>query len=267
MKFLSVILASVIAFCVNGFVKIPEKPSVQPTGKKYFTLSFDDGITQDYKIMEICKKHNFRGITFNINSGLCGESWDWVGDAIGKPGTAHQRLTENEIKAGAYDGFDIAVHGFRHSSVGNFDDNPLGLWFEIERDALKIKRMTGNYPVGMAYAGGDTEFTEASEENIRKYTTIKYARGTTSTYNFDFPADYLEWEPTCSVLDDRLFELAEEFLNDDGENKLFYVWGHGYELDAFEKYETLEKLIVMMSEAEDVVCISNTDFYLLNNGN
>lgn len=265
MRILSTIVAAVLAFCVNGFVKIPEEPSVKPTGKKYFTLSFDDGITQDYRIIEICKKHNFKGITFNINSGLCGENWEWVADMIGKPGTTHQRLTKEEIKSGAYDGFDVAVHGYEHSSAKNFDDNPLGLWFEYERDALKIKRLTGNYPVGMAYPGGDTEFTEKSKENLKKYTTIKYARGTTSTYGFDFPDDYLEWQPTCSILDDRLFELAEEFLKDDGEDKLFYVWGHGYELDAFEKYEALEKLITMMSEADDVVCVSNTDFYLINN--
>ena len=262
MKIFSSFLAFLLAFCVNGFVKIPDGTDVEPTGKKYFTLSFDDGITQDYLITELCRKYNFTGITFNINSGLCGENWDWVGDMIGKPGTSHQRLTEKEIKEGAYDGFDVAVHGFKHSSAKSFDSDPLGLWLELERDALKIKKLTGAYPIGMAYPGGDTEFTEATKENLQKYTTIKYARGTTSTYSFDFPKDYLEWEPTCSVLDDRLFELAEEFLKDDGENKLFYVWGHGYELDAFDKYEALEKLIKMMSEAEDVVCISNTDFYL-----
>ncbi|MCQ2475509.1 MAG: polysaccharide deacetylase family protein [Clostridia bacterium] len=264
MKGLSIFFAALIAFFINSFVKLPEEPSVQTTGKKYFTLSFDDGITQDYKIMEICRKHNFKGITFNINSGLCGKNWDWVGDAIGKPGTAHQRLTKKEIKSGAYDGFDIAVHGCKHSSLKNYDNDPLGLWFEIEKDALNIKAMTGNYPVGMAYAGGDTEYTEESIENLRKYTTIKYARCTTSTYGFDFPTDYLKWQPTCGILDPNLFELAEKFLEDDGENKLFYVWGHGYELDAFEKYDELEKLIEMMNEAEDVVCVSNTDFYLLN---
>ena len=262
MKILSGFIALVLSCCVNCFVKIPEAPHVDTAGKKYFTLSFDDGITQDLRIMEICRKHDFTGITFNINSGLCGENWEWVADMIGRPGTLHQRLTEKELKAGAYDGFDVAVHGYKHSSAKAFDNDPLGLWFEFERDALKIKKLTGTYPVGMAYPGGDTEFTEESKENLKKYTTIKYARGTTSTYGFDFPEDYMEWEPTCSVLDDRLFELAEEFLKDDGENKLFYVWGHGYELDAFEKYEALEKLIAMMSEADDVVCISNTDFYL-----
>lgn len=265
MKFFSILAATLIAFFINGSVKTPKEPSVQTTGKKYFTLSFDDGITQDYRIMEICRKYNFTGITFNINSGLCGANWEWVADAIGKPGTTHQRLTKKDLMAGAYDGFDIAVHGYKHESLKRYDNNPLGLWFEIERDALKIKSLTGRYPVGMAYAGGDTEYTEESIENLRRYTTIKYARCTTPTFKFDFPIDYMKWQPTCSILDSNLFELAEEFLKDDGENKLFYVWGHGYELEAFDKYDELEELIKMMSEAEDVVCISNTDFYLLNN--
>ncbi len=264
MKILSIIAATIVAFLFNGFVKAPEEPSVQTKGKKYFTLSFDDGITQDYKIIEICRKYNFKGITFNINSGLCGANWEWVGDAIGKPGTSHLRLTEKEIRAGAYDGFDIAVHGYKHESLKRYDNNPLGLWLELEKDALKLGAMTGKYPVGMAYSGGDTEFTEESVENIRRYTTIKYARCTTPTFSFDFPSDFLKWQPTCSILDDSLFDLAEKFLQDDGDDKLFYVWGHGYELEAFDKYDELEKLIKMMSEADDVVCISNTDFYLLN---
>ena len=37
-------------------------------GKKYFTLSFDDGLEQDKKVLELMKKYGLRG-TFNLNSG------------------------------------------------------------------------------------------------------------------------------------------------------------------------------------------------------
>ena len=39
------------------------------TPKKYFTISFDDGITQDERIIEIYKKYNFKGGTFFIDTG------------------------------------------------------------------------------------------------------------------------------------------------------------------------------------------------------
>lgn len=41
-----------------------------PGGKsKALTLSYDDGVAQDIRLIEIMKKHGLKG-TFNINSGL-----------------------------------------------------------------------------------------------------------------------------------------------------------------------------------------------------
>lgn len=266
MKMISVILASVLAFFSSTYVElIGIRQSGEPgTGgpKKYFTLSFDDGITQDYELMKICRKYNYHGITFNINTGLCGANWDWVGGAIGSPSTTHIRLTKDEIKNGAYDGFDLAVHTLTHPSMKKFDSNPLGLWREVQKDAFNIYRWTGTMPVGMAWPGGDTEYTETTMEYVRKYTTIRYARAVTSTYNFSIPTEFLKWQPTCSITDEKVLELAKQFLEADcSEDMLFYVWGHAYELEAFDKYPVVEELIRMMSESEDVVCVSNTEFY------
>lgn len=40
--------------------------------KKYFVWSFDDGLEQDKRIIEILKEYNM-GATFHLNSGLYGE--------------------------------------------------------------------------------------------------------------------------------------------------------------------------------------------------
>ena len=40
--------------------------------KKYFTLSYDDGLEQDKRIVELMKKYGIRG-TFNLNSGILGQ--------------------------------------------------------------------------------------------------------------------------------------------------------------------------------------------------
>ena len=41
-----------------------------PEGKaKVFTMSYDDGIFQDYRLIDIMKKNNLKG-TFNINAGI-----------------------------------------------------------------------------------------------------------------------------------------------------------------------------------------------------
>lgn len=272
LKILSAALASVMLFFSSLYIDIanpktaelPENIVRDNTPKKYFTLSFDDGITQDYKIMEICRKYNFKGITFNINSGLCGANWEWVADMIGVPGTAHQRLTKEELKNGAYDGFDVAAHTVNHASMCDYDNNPAGVFKEVQKDAFNLEKLTGTMPLGMAWPGGDSVYTEQSIENVYKYTTIRYARGTTPTYSFALPERFLKWEPTCSIVESNTMSLAKEFIEaEPTEDMLFYVWGHGYELDAFNLYDTLEQLIKMMSEDENIVCVSNTEFYLL----
>ena len=70
-----------------------------PQGKeKAITLSYDDGVVEDERLVEIMRSNGVKG-TFNINTGLYGANWDWVGPAIGDPTIPHQRFTEEELKA------------------------------------------------------------------------------------------------------------------------------------------------------------------------
>lgn len=48
--------------------------------KKYFTLSYDDGLEQDKQIIDLLKKYGIRA-TFNLNSGLFGskEKIEYIG--------------------------------------------------------------------------------------------------------------------------------------------------------------------------------------------
>lgn len=234
------------------------------TPKKYFTLSFDDGITQDIRIMEICRKYGFYGCTFNINTGLCGAEWNWVGEQFGRPDVTHKRFTEEELKSGIYDGFDVAVHTLNHPSLKKYDNRLLKLKKEINKDADNIYEYTGLYPLGMAWPGGDTEYTDKTVDMVAKHTKMGFARAVGATNSFDLPQYFLKWHPTCSISDSCVLEMAEKFISAEcSEDMLFYVWGHGYELDLFDNYETLEKLIKMMVEAEDVVTVTNAEFYLL----
>ena len=41
-------------------------------GKKYFTLSFDDGVEQDKRLIEVLKQYDMP-CTFNLSGGLFGD--------------------------------------------------------------------------------------------------------------------------------------------------------------------------------------------------
>ncbi|MBQ1847728.1 MAG: hypothetical protein II135_06975, partial [Clostridia bacterium] len=63
---------------------------------------------------------------------------------------------------------------------------------------------------------------------------------------------------------ERTIELAKSFteLKTDGD-ALFYVWCHAYELDFFNTDGRLDELISIMTEANDIKCVTNTEFYNL----
>ena len=232
--------------------------------KKFFTLSLDDGITQDLKVIEILKKYNVTCVSFNINTGLYGANWEWVGPAIGDPTIPHQRFTEEELKTGIYDGYEVLVHTMNHPSLKNYDKRASQIKKEVGRDADNIEELTGVRPVGMAWPGGDTEYTDTTIELVLENTDIRFARGTTSTYNFELPEYFMKWMPTCSAIDPQCLTLAQQFIDTEcTEDMLFYVWGHSYEFDLNNGagYETFEQLVKMMSEAEDVYLVTNTEFY------
>lgn len=235
--------------------------------KKFFTLSFDDGVLQDARVLEILRKYDAYCATFNINTALCGlDNSDFIKWAYKCPTLTHIRFTEDDIKGGLYDGFELAVHTLHHPSLKAYDDNPATIRNEICGDAENIERLCGSYPVGMAWPGGDGDYTDITVRHVYENTPIRYARGSTSTYGFGLPEKFLKWYPTCSFFDARAFELMEEFLSaKPKEDMLFYVWAHSYEFDlpGAKSYDEFEEFIRRITEAEDVALLTNGEIYKL----
>jgi hypothetical protein len=74
----------------------------------------------------------------------------------------------------------------------------------------------------------------------------------------------MDWKPTSWASNPNLLNLAKQFIDAEcKEDMLFYVWGHGYEFDAFDSWDTFEELIKMISEADDIVLVTNAEFYQL----
>lgn len=230
------------------------------TPKKYFILNFDDGITQDRRIIEILKKYNATA-TFNINTGLLGESWDWVADAVKVPGLTHKRFTEEELRSGIYDGMDVDVHTLNHANILECSDETI--INEVQKDADNIADLFGYKPRGMAYAGGNF-FDDHSVRVILENTDVRFSRTITSSNKFTLPKYWMKWNPTCHVNAGNVKSLAKKFINLKPEtDSLFYVWGHGYELDQLNSWDSFEELIKMISEADDITILTSAEFYEL----
>ena len=244
-----------------------EPPTEDPPEEEPFRVLFQpyayDGITQDQHIIEIFNKYGFKGCTFFINTGLFGANWTWVGETLGMPSLTHKRWTKTQFQTGIYDGFDVACHTVNHGSLKNYDE--AGVINEVQNNADDIYALTGIYPLGMAWPGGDTEYTNKTVDIVSGKTSICFSRGVSGTNKFTLPKYWLKWMPTTTFGDGNMaITLAKKFLKTEATSDMvFYVWGHGYELDFYNSWDKLDELIKMMTEAEDVVIVTNSEFYWL----
>ena len=117
-------------------------------GKKYFTLSFDDGLEQDKRVIRLMKQYGLKG-TFNLNAGLFGARGEVKG--IGTfsfqdcpEGVTHKwpfsyvrhnRIPQDEVLQ-VYEGMEIATHGFRHESLGAVSEDEMRASVDADKAAL-----------------------------------------------------------------------------------------------------------------------------------
>lgn len=227
---------------------------------KAVTFSYDDGVTQDKRLIEILNKYGLKA-TFNLNSGLLGKSNTLVRGGVT---VNHNKIDPKDVKA-VYSGHEVAAHTLTHPLLPNSTDSEVIR--QVEEDRLNLSELVGYEVVGMAYPGGGVNNNERVAELIRKNTGIKYARTITSTYTYDPQTNLYRFNPTVyHVMEnrkERLMELAEEFVNLAPETpKIFYVWGHSYEFDIADTWDYFEEFCKMISGRDDIFYGTNKEVLL-----
>lgn len=224
---------------------------------KAFTMSYDDGVFQDIRLIEILNRYGLKA-TFNLNSGLFGQQR--ILQVRGVP-VNHNRLKAEDIR-GVYAGHEVAAHTVTHAMLPECSQEEIVR--EVEADRLALSELTGYEVVGMAYANGGENNNDTVAQVIRERTNIQYARTITCTGNFAIQKNLLRYNPTVFHLRmDEMFELGEQFLAMEPETpQLFYVWGHSYELDAENTWNRFEEFCRMMSGHPDVFYGTNREVLL-----
>lgn len=219
--------------------------------RKALTLSYDDGVVQDIRLIEIMNKYGIKG-TFNVNSGA------WLKeDAVREK--YYGRLKLSEAKA-LYNNspHEVAVHSYTHPFLERLDSAEV--IYEITEDRKALEKDFCKITRGMAYPMGTY-----SEQVIAalEMCGICYSRTVKSTYSFKFPERWLELHPTCHHKDEKLFELCEKFLEPHrwGNAEMFYLWGHSYEFDNDNNWDRIEKFCEMMGGNDDIWYATNIEIY------
>lgn len=221
---------------------------------KAVTFSYDDGVTQDKRLIEMFDKYGLK-CTFNLNSELLG-----LDGALEREGERvdHIKVKPAEVKT-IYAGHEVAVHTLTHPSLCNCSAQEI--YRQVEEDRVKLGELTGYEVVGMAYPNGTNYIGDTAPEIIREKTGVKYARTTTSTYNFDLQDDLILFHPTVYHQEwDALFSLGRKFLAlETAKPQLFYIWGHAYEFDIHDTWDRMEKFCKMISGRDDIFYGTNKE--------
>lgn len=217
-------------------------------GKKIFTVSYDDSLKSDLKLIELMKEYGIRG-TFNINTG--------VYDADGVPTWDDRLLFKDLGRVYDNDFCEVASHTLTHPDLTVLENGKKRA--EIIKDIENIEKITGKRPKGFAYPFGtyDGECCKILAEQ-----GIVYARTVNAAHNLCIPRNWLLLNPSCHHDDSELQTLADEFIGYEGdEDKLFYVWGHTFEFERNGNWQVIENLFKKVSAGNGIMFLTNYEAY------
>lgn len=240
-------------------------------GKRYFAWSFDDGLEQDKKIIEILREYGL-GATFHLNSGLFGDkTYEGRIGNLGMtekpasnfnpaarhllPYVPHFRIPEDEVVQ-VYEGFEIASHTCHHVNLAKCSETERRR--EIAEDVKALSEKLGQTVTGFAFPYGVG--ARQSREAL-KNAGVKYARLATSKPGFRFPEDPLAMPLSCWHISSKTFERLDAFFNVDAGNEdaFFLMFAHGYEFDFGTKesnWDKFRRICEIVARHDDVIACS-----------
>jgi peptidoglycan/xylan/chitin deacetylase (PgdA/CDA1 family) len=228
---------------------------------KALTFSYDDGVDQDKRLIELFNKYGLKG-TFNLNSDLLGRREDTL-TILGRT-VGHGKVFASDVRH-IYDGHEVAVHTLTHPLLPGIEDDA-EIIRQVEEDRIKLSELCGYEVVGMAYPCGGQNHDDRVANIIRENTGVKYCRTIISNHSFDIQEDLYKFKPTVYHFGefDKMFELGQKFLETEADTpQILYVWGHAYEFDIRDgDWERMEEFCKMMSGRDDIFYGTNKEVLL-----
>ena len=221
--------------------------------KKAVTLSYDDGIEADKKLIDWLEQYGVKG-TFNLIPGWFAEEGKQYPEEETYCLVSEKKALEIYSSAQV----EVSNHGDTHTYMTTISTAEMA--GETLSCRKKLEALFGRNIRGMAYPYG---WYSGELKEVLKMCGIAYCRTVNSTKAFELPGDWLEWNPTCHHDDPDLMRLTEEFVEMQAKDypKLFYLWGHTFEFERNHNWEVIESFLKEISGKEDIWYATNMEIY------
>lgn len=205
--------------------------------RKVLLISYDDGVTQDRKFIDLLNRYNLKG-TFNLNSGKLNGEYN---------------VTSKEVNE-LYKGHEVAIHTVNHPYLETLNEDQV--INEIIEDQKVLSNLVGYHVRGMAYPFG----TYSKEViNVLQKLDIVYSRTVKNIEDFQVPNNFLTFHPTTHHNNQNLFDLFDVFYKSN-DSYVFTLWGHTWEFGTIEEWDRIEMFFSKVYEKEDIFSTTMIDF-------
>ena len=225
--------------------------------KKAITFSYDDGVIQDRRLIELLDKYQLKA-TFNLNSGCFGTTFmlRYDGGEL-----AHTKVEASEVRE-LYKNHEVAAHTLTHPSLPTLSDEEVIR--QVEEDRVNLSKIVGYDVVGMAYPGGGINNDERVQKLIKAHTGVKYCRTIDDTYAFDVEQDLYRYCPSVFHFAEngKTYELCKQFVEMETDKpQVLYIWGHSYEMEIGDRWGELEDIFRLISGRDDIFYGTNREIF------
>ncbi|MEE1172164.1 MAG: polysaccharide deacetylase family protein [Ruminococcus sp.] len=220
-----------------------------PGGKqKAFNVTYDDGVLQDIRFVELLNKYNLKG-TFNLNSGLLENEFEWTHQS----GRVVKRLSK-EKAVSLYEGHEIACHTLTHPYMNDLSESEI--LHELQKDKANLEKLFKREIKGFA-----VPFDYYSEliESCVKQSGFSYARISEESHSFIPQTDYYKWKATVFHADSEPEKLTQQFLETNENLAVFQIAGHSYDLDIENLWDKVESVFVQISSQKNIVPLTTIE--------
>lgn len=220
-----------------------------PGGKaKAFNITYDDGVTQDVRFVELLNKYGIKG-TFNLNSRLMEDEFEWVHES----GLVIKRLPPDVVRH-LYAGHEVASHSLTHPYMQGMDEGTL--MYEMGEDKKKLQQLFKTEISGFALP---FDYYDWRIADCARRCGFEYSRCSDERYSYAPPEDYYWWAAGAYHVNPGFLSFVESFFYTEQELALCQIVGHSYDLDVMDMWETMENILSRVAKDANIVPMSNIE--------